>query len=141
MLGGKTGRIIFFRINTGEDLVEAIKERVEKNGVKAGVIMVIGTLKSAVLGFYRNGEYEHIHLDEPLEIASCIGNIAVDENGELVIHAHVVVANEKGEAFGGHLMKNSPVGGTAELTIIEAAGINLRRTFDEKTKLKLLSLE
>jgi hypothetical protein len=66
-----------------------------------------------------------------------MGNIAVDEKGEVMIHAHVVVSNEKGEAFGGHLMKRSHVGATAELVMIEAVGVNLQRIFDEKTKLKL----
>jgi predicted DNA-binding protein with PD1-like motif len=56
------------------------------------------------------------------------------------VHAHVVVTNEKGEAFGGHLMKDSPVGATAELILVEAAGISMVRAFDEKTKLGLLRL-
>jgi predicted DNA-binding protein with PD1-like motif len=140
MLEGKIGKIIFSRIKTDEDLAEAIKERVEKSRVKAGVIIAIGSLKSATLGYYREGEYKYIRLDGPLEIASCMGNIAVDENSDVVVHAHVVVTNEKGEAFGGHLMKDSPVGATAELIIIEGDGINLRRVLDEKTKLKLLDL-
>lgn len=140
MLEGKIGRIIFSRIKTDEDLAEAIKERVEKSHVKAGVIIAIGSLKRATLGYYKEGEYKYIRLDGPLEIASCMGNIAVDENGNVVVHAHVVVTNEKGEAFGGHLMKDSPVGATAELTIIEGEGINLRRVLDEKTKLRLLDL-
>ena len=62
-------------------------------------------MKHAVLGYYKEGKYETIRLEGPLEIASCTGNVAVDEKGEVVIHAHVVVSNEKGEAFGGHLMK------------------------------------
>lgn len=140
MLEGKIGRIIFSRIKTDEDLAEAIKERAEKSRVKAGIIIAIGSLKSATLGYYREGEYKYIRLDGPLEIASCMGNIAVDENGDLMVHAHIVVTNEKGEAFGGHLMKESPVGATAELTIIEGRGINLKRVLDEKTKLKLLDL-
>ncbi|MGB9684037.1 MAG: PPC domain-containing DNA-binding protein [Candidatus Bathyarchaeales archaeon] len=140
MLEGKIGKIIFSRIKTDEDLAEAIKERVEKSHVKAGVIIAIGSLKSATLGYYREGEYKYIRLDGPLEIASCMGNIAVDENGNVVVHAHIVVTNEKGEAFGGHLMKESPVGATAELTIIEGKGINLKRVLDEKTKLRLLDL-
>lgn len=140
MLEGKIGRIIFSRIKADEDLVEAIKERVEKSRVKAGVIIAIGSLKRATLGYYKGGEYKYVRLDGPLEIASCMGNIAVDENGDVVVHTHVVVTNEKGEAFGGHLMKDSPVGATAELTIIEGDGINLRRVLDEKTKLRLLDL-
>ena len=141
MIEGRIGRIIFSRVKTDEDLAEAIKKRVEKSGVKAGAIIAIGNLKSATLGYYREGEYKTICLYGPLEIASCIGNVAVDENGDVVVHAHVVVTNERGEAFGGHLMKGSPVGGTAELTIIEGLGVSLKRVLDAATKLKLLSLE
>jgi hypothetical protein len=137
-LNGKVGRICFFRLFEGEDLIEAIKNRAEESGVKAGVFLLIGALKEVVLGYYRAARYESIRLEGPLEIASCIGNIAVDEKSEVVIHAHLVVSNEKGEAFGGHLMKNSYVGVTAELVIIEAVGVTLQKILDEKTKLKLL---
>jgi len=124
----------------GEDLAEAIKKGAEESGVKAGVFFLIGSLKEATLGYYEEGRYKSTKLDGPLEIASCMGNIAVDEKGETMIHAHIVVSNEKGEAFGGHLMKDSHVGATAELVIIEAEGVNLQRAFDEETKLKLLKL-
>lgn len=141
MLEGRIGRIIFFRIKTDEDLAEAIKERAKKSDVKAGFLIAIGSLKSATIGYYKEGTYKYIHLDGPLEIASCTGNIAVDENSETIIHAHIVVTDEKGEAFGGHLMKGSPVGATAELVMIEALGANLKRFLDKATNLKLLDLE
>ncbi|MEM2546824.1 MAG: DNA-binding protein [Candidatus Bathyarchaeia archaeon] len=141
MLEGKIGRIIFSRIKTGEDLAEAIKERAVKSGVRNGLLMVIGSLESATLGYYKEGTYKYVHLKGPLEIASCMGNIAVDESDETVIHAHVVVTDEEGKAFGGHLMKGSPVGATAELVIIEALNVNLKRIFDKATNLKLLDLE
>ena len=140
MLEGKVGRIFFSRILEDEDLAEAIKKRAEKSGVNAGLIILIGSLKNVVLGYYKEGEYKFIRLDGPLEIASCTGNIAVDEKGETLIHAHIVVTNERGEAFGGHLMQGSLVGATAELVIIEAVGLTLQRVFDEKTRLKLLRL-
>jgi predicted DNA-binding protein with PD1-like motif len=140
VLEGKTGRILFFRLFEGEDLAEAIKKRVEESGIKAGFFLLIGSLKDAVLGYYKEGQYKAIHLEGPLEIASCMGNIAVDEKGEFVVHAHVVVSNEKGEAFGGHLMKDSHVGATAELVMVEAEGVCLQRALDEKTGLKLWKL-
>jgi len=140
MVEGRVGRIIFYRLGTGEDLIEAIKERAEKSGVRAGLLFAIGSLERATLGYYREGEYKVIRLDGPLEIVSCIGNIALDEKGEMVIHAHIVATNEKGEAFGGHLMQGSLVGATAELVIIEALDVNLKRFFDEKTRLRLLDL-
>jgi predicted DNA-binding protein with PD1-like motif len=140
MLNGQIGNIHFSRLLEGEDLVESVRKTAEDSSVRAGVFILIGALKNAVLGFYKEGEYKIIRLDGPLEIASCMGNIAIDEKGELLIHAHAVVSNEKGDTFGGHLMKGCHVGPTAELVVIEAIGVNLQRTFDERTKLRLLKL-
>jgi len=140
MAEGKVGRICVFRLFEDEDMIESIKQKAETNGIKAGVFILIGSIKHAVLGYYKNGEYLNTHLEGPLEVASCIGNIAVDDKGEVVVHAHLVVSDEKGRAFGGHLMKNSPVGVTAELVVIEAIGLSLQRILDDKTKLRLLKL-
>jgi len=137
---GNVGKFHVFRLSEGEDLADAIKKRAEESMVKAGMFILIGSLKEATLGFYRDGQYYQKRVNGPLEIASCMGNIAIDESGETVIHAHIVVSNEKCEAFGGHLMKNSIVGVTAELIIIEFKDVFLQRVFDEKTKLKLLKL-
>jgi predicted DNA-binding protein with PD1-like motif len=140
LMEGRVGKIFFARLREDEDLAESIKRNAEESRVKAGIFMLIGALKCAVLGCYREGEYITTKLEGPLEVASCTGNIAVDEKGQTAIHAHMVVSNEKCQAFGGHLMKGCHVGPTAELVIIEAAGIDLRRRYDEKTKLKLLKL-
>ncbi|MEM3665804.1 MAG: DUF296 domain-containing protein [Candidatus Bathyarchaeia archaeon] len=140
MLKGKIGKICFSRLSEGEDLTEAIKRGIEEWNVKAGIFFVIGTLKRATLGYYRNRQYKVIHLNGPLEIASCIGNVALDEKNEAIIHAHIVVSNVDGEAFGGHLMEGSPVDATAELMLLEGEGIKLQRALDEKTNLKLLKL-
>ena len=64
----------------------------------------------------------------------------MNEKDEIIVHPHIVVSNEKSEAFGGHLMKGSFVGATAELVIVEGVGVKLLRAFDEKTKLNLLKL-
>jgi predicted DNA-binding protein with PD1-like motif len=140
MLNGQIGKMCFSRILEGEDLAEAIEKRVEESGIKAGFFILIGSLKKAIVGYYKERQYNSMELDGPLEIASCMGNIAVNEKGKIVIHPHIVVSNEKGEAFGGHLMKGSPVGATAELVIIEGTGVNLQRAFDKRTKLNLWKL-
>jgi predicted DNA-binding protein with PD1-like motif len=110
---------------------------VEESGIKTGVFFLIGSLKEVVLGYLKGGKYHYIQVNGPLEIASCMGNIAVDEKGETAIHAHLVVSDEKGKAFGGHLMNGSHVGATAELVVIEGVGVNLQRVFDEKAKIRL----
>ncbi len=140
MIKGRTGRIFFSRLSKNEDLVEAIKSRAERADVKAGAFFLIGTLDNAVLGFYEQRQYKTIRIDGPLEIASCTGNIAVDDDGETVVHAHIVVSDASGHAFGGHMMKKCCVGATAELILFEVVGIDLRRVLDKKTNLKLLEL-
>jgi predicted DNA-binding protein with PD1-like motif len=137
---GKTGKTIFSRLLEGEDLFDSIKNRAETSGIRAGFFILIGTVKHTTLGFYKDGKYENIRMEGPLEVASCTGNVVVDEKDEVAIHAHIVVSNEKGEAFGGHLMKGSEVGATAELIMVEAADVEIQRVYDEKTKLKLLKL-
>jgi predicted DNA-binding protein with PD1-like motif len=140
MLIANVGRILFVRLAEGDDLLEMIKSSAEDNGIRAAAFVLIGALRNVVLGCYKNGDYVYTRLDGPLEIASCTGNVAVDEKGEVVVHSHLVVSNEKAKAFGGHLMMGSHVGPTAELMLFEATGVDLRRLFDEKTKLKLLKL-
>jgi hypothetical protein len=139
-LEGRCGKLFFSRLQEDDDVAESIKKKADENGAKAGIIMLIGALKCAVIGCYKRGEYVTTRLEGPLEVASCMGNVVVDEKGETIVHAHIVVSNEKGEAYGGHLMKGCRVGPTAELIVIEAVGVQLRRTYDEKTKLKLLKL-
>lgn len=140
LVEGQIGRICFSRLSEGEDLAEAIKRRMKEWNVKAGIFFVIGTLKHATLGYYKNRQYKVIHLDGPLEIASCIGNVALDDEKEVIIHVHIVVSNAEGKAFGGHLMDGCPVDATAELMTIEGIGIKLQRFLDGKTNLKLLKL-
>ena len=140
MLIANVGRILFVRLAEGDDLLETIRSSAEGNGIRAAAVVLIGGLRNAVFGCYKNGDYVYTRLDGPLEIASCTGNVAVDEKGEVVVHSHLVVSNEKAEAFGGHLMLGSHVGPTAELMLFEATGVDLRRLFDEKTRLKLLKL-
>ena len=137
---GHCGKLFFSRLQEDDDVAESIKKNVDESGVKAGIFMLIGALKCAMLGCYKEGEYITKRLEGPLEVASCMGNVAVDERGETIIHGHIVVSNEKCEAFGGHLMKGCRVGPTAELVVIEAAGTQLQRRYHEKTKLKLLRL-
>jgi len=138
---GKIGKIIFYRISENEDLLEALKKRAKKSMIKSGFFILIGSLKKAKLGFYKEGKYQEISLEKPLEIASCMGNVSTREDGELIVHAHLVVSDENGNAYGGHLLPECKVAATAEFILIEAKDVSLKRKFDGKTGLYLLSTE
>jgi hypothetical protein len=140
LLEGHCGKLFLSRLQEDDDVADSVKKKAEESGVKAGIFMLIGALKCAELGCYKEGEYVTTRLHGYLEVASCMGNIAVDEKGETIVHAHIVVSNENGQAYGGHLMRGCLVGPTAELVVLEASGVGLQRRYDARTKLKLLNL-
>ena len=135
----QVGRIIIARLKRGEDLQKEILRIVEERKVSSGCLMVIGALEKAKFGIFINGEYKANTKEGPLEIISCMGNIAEDEKGK-IIHVHITVADEKGDAYGGHLMEGCIIHPTAELVIIEAKDLKIYRKIDKETGLKLLSL-
>ena len=140
LLESKLGRIVFAQFSEGEDLLETITLAAEKSHITAGFFILIGTLKKANLGFYRQGKYETIKISSPLEIVSCMGNVSVKENKPFV-HAHISVSNEKGEVMGGHLMPGCIIAAAGELVLIEAVTAKLLRKLNEKTQLFSWSME
>lgn len=135
----KTGKIVFARFHEDEDLLDTITNVGEKAKAPAGFFFLIGTLKKARMGFFRDGEYETIEMNQPLEIVSCLGNVSIKEN-KVFAHAHIAVSDDRGHIFGGHVMPGCIIGATGELVLVEAEGIKLLRKFDEKIKLYLWSL-
>jgi predicted DNA-binding protein with PD1-like motif len=136
----KLGKTVFARLYENEDLLEAVASAAEQAKISTGFFSLIGTLKKAKLGFYRDGNYEPIEIAEPLEIVSCIGNVALKDK-KPIVHAHIVVSDEEGQSFGGHTLPGCLISVTAELMLVEALGMKLERKFDEKTKLNLLSFD
>jgi len=135
----KTGKLVFTRLLENEDLLDSITKVADKTSIQTGFFFLIGTLKKAKVGFFRDGRYETIKMNQPLEIVSCLGNISVKEN-KIFAHAHISVSDEKGRVFGGHVMPGCVIGATGELILIEAVGIKLLRRMDENTKLYIWSM-
>ena len=137
----KIEKAVFSRFVEDEDLLDAILMTAEQNNVNAGFFFLIGTLKKAVLGYYKEGKYLSIEKDGPLEIASCMGNISVKEKTELVVHGHIVVSDSEGDAFGGHVMPGCIVDATAELVLVKVEKTTLTRELDARRNLYLWALK
>jgi len=120
----------------GADLLVSLKGLVKTLGVNTGTINLIGALRSATLQYYMQDDKRfHTNVfEEPLEIASGIGNIATLK-GELVVHCHVVLARKDGSCLGGHLAEGSRVF-AAEVHIRELCP-PVERSFDPLTGLNL----
>lgn len=136
----KTYRTVFSRFFEDEDLLSSIASAAKEAGIDSGFFVLIGTLKKAVLGFYKEGKYIPIEKSGPLEILSCTGNISVKDNGELVVHGHIVVGDSNGDAFGGHVLSGCLVDVTAELSLVEVEKGSLVRKFEPQRNLFLWDL-
>jgi len=134
------GRILVVKPDFGEDLIESIKAAAERFNVKVGVFWAIGAVKNATISYYDQAEkkYVRLRLDRPLEILSCIGNVS-EFKGETLIHAHIVLGDRGGEAYGGHLEKGTEIF-SGEIFLVEAKGLTLTRAYDERTGLNLLKI-
>ncbi|MBD3406785.1 MAG: DUF296 domain-containing protein [Candidatus Lokiarchaeota archaeon] len=136
----KPKRIIVARLSPGEDVLDTVTKLAVENEVTSGQLTLIGAVGSAHLGYFDTEDktYKSFQLDEDLEVVSCMGNIANHPEG-IIIHAHMIVANEDGKCYGGHLMTGTKVSVTIEVIIIETED-TFSRAKDAQTGLNLLNL-
>ncbi|MFA4857794.1 MAG: PPC domain-containing DNA-binding protein [Candidatus Margulisiibacteriota bacterium] len=131
-------RYFLGRFECGDDLFGALTDFCKAQNIKLGVFSLVGAVKKAKLGHYNQQEKKYsdcIELSQKLEIASCMGNISL-KDGEIFVHAHIVLADWDGKAYGGHLMPGTEIF-AAEYNIQEYGGRELHRVKDDVTGLPL----
>ncbi len=129
--------VLMGRLAHGSDLLEEITGICRDNSIRMGRVEAIGAVSGARIGYYNQGvsEYEYVTAEQPLEIVAMKGNISV-KDGEPMVHAHVVLSDENGDAFGGHLAAGTIVF-ACECLIEVLDGPVLERKPDDETGLPL----
>lgn len=127
-------------MDTGDEIVEALKRFASAEKLAGSSFKAIGALSYVRLGWF-NWETKKYELaaefDEQVELLSLIGDIAM-KDGEPQVHAHVVVGRKDGTAHGGHLLKAS-VRPTCELILTESP-VALQKHEDPQSGLALIRL-
>jgi predicted DNA-binding protein with PD1-like motif len=116
-------RVVQFRIKPDSDLLKAIAEAVEAEGVKTGVFVSgLGALRKAI---FRNlkvfpekfpvtpADRLYLEITAPMELVSLTGWIAPKVDGSTEIHAHFAastVQNGTVVTLGGHLTEGTICG-------------------------------
>jgi predicted DNA-binding protein with PD1-like motif len=122
----------------GDDLLAAIEKAATQADIRSGVFFLIGALEKARFGFYsEEGRFEPFEIERQLDITSCMGNLA-DEDGRLVIHAHMTVSDAEGKVHGGHVLEGCRIWIRAELVIFPTEGAQLKRSYDAALGLHVL---
>jgi len=123
------------RLETGANWRAEIESLADAVDADAAWFTALGAVQDAELWFYDQDEceYEPIAFDEPLEVASCVGNVSLLD-GDRFAHTHVVLSGPDGNAIAGHLNEATVWAGEVHLRVFEDP---LEREHDETTDLDL----
>lgn len=135
----KTQNKYIIRLEKDEKIIETLTKFLNKQKIKSAHFTGIGAVSEAEIAHFNilKKEYSSKLFNEPLEIISLIGNIAL-VNNKTMIHAHISLADSDMKTHGGHL-KEATVSPTCEI-ILEKLNISLKRKLDKATNLNLLDL-
>ena len=125
------------RLEKGDDLLKTLTEVVKENNIKLATISGLGAVSRVIFGYYdqQDWEYNFIEKKGQFEILSLNGNVSI-KDGEPMVHAHIMLADDSGDAFGGHLAEGTEVF-ASEIEIQELDKADKVRKYDEDTGLTL----
>ena len=127
----------FLRLQKGDDLLQSLTEIIKDNDIKLANITALGAVSKVVFSYYDQQQREYISIEKKgnFEILNLNGNVSIKE-GEPMVHAHIILADNSGNAFGGHLEVGTKVF-ASEIQIQELSNPDKVRKYDEDTGLTL----
>ena len=125
----------------GDEVFTELREFAQREEIFAANFNALGALSDLTFGWFDRGtkDYRRFDITEGVEVMSFVGNLATTEDGELRLHAHVVIGKSDGTAQGGHFFAGH-VWPTLEM-ILNTSPTRLIRSLDEECGLALMDLE
>ena len=121
----------------GSDLLKGLQDYVRTKGINLAWLSGVGAVSHANIRYYDQPEQKWIdlELDRRLEVAGMWGNVSL-LNGEPIVHVHIVLADEEGRCYGGHLADGTIVF-NLEIMLTTLSGPNVIRRMDAQTGLTI----
>ncbi len=126
-------------LDKGDEVLSSIGNFVIQEKISTAQLTAIGALSDVMLKYFDWDEkrYREIPVREQVEVASLLGDVALDPDGKPTLHIHLVVGKRDGSALAGHLGQ-AHVRPTLEV-IIDEQPAYLQKTSDPETGLALIS--
>jgi uncharacterized protein len=128
-------------LDTGDEVMSCLQSFIQAERIRAAQMTAIGAFKSLVLKYFdwESKRYLSNEVDEQVEVASLIGDVAIGPSGDPVVHVHLVVGRRDGTALAGHL-GSAIVRPTLEVVVTESPA-HLQKVRDPVTGLALIRPE
>jgi hypothetical protein len=125
-------------LETGDEAMTCLRGFANQEQLTAAQFTGIGAFSRAVLNYFdwERKEYQGNPVDEQVEVASLIGDVAIAPDGSRTVHAHIVLGRRDGSALAGHLAEGH-VRPTLEIILTEPPA-HLRKVYDPESRLALI---
>lgn len=132
---GATVHLLVFE--AGDEVVGSLKDFAAERGIAGAHFTALGAFREAKLAWFdpETKEYVPIYVEEQVEVASLVGNVALFE-GEVRIHAHAVLGRRDGSTVAGHVLSGR-VRPTLEMILVDEPA-SVFRAIDEASGLPLI---
>jgi predicted DNA-binding protein with PD1-like motif len=127
-------------LKTGDEAMGSLQEFAAQERIGGAQVTAIGALSSAKLAYFdwETKQYRPIPVDEQVEVASLVGDIALGPDQKPSVHVHAVLGRRDGTALAGHLLE-ALVRPTLEIIATESPA-HLCKTKDAESGLALIRL-
>jgi uncharacterized protein len=121
----------------GSDLLKELQGFVLAKNINLAWLSGVGAVSRATIRYYDQPRQEWIDLDldRNLEVAGMWGNVSL-LNGEPIVHVHIVLADNEGRCYGGHLGDGTVVF-NLEILMTTLSGPAVTRKMDAQTGLTI----
>lgn len=135
---GDERRMYAVILETGDEAMSCLQKFVERENISAAQITAIGAFSDVELQYFdwETKEYLPIPVNEQVEVASLMGDVALSPEGKPSVHVHLVVGKRDGTALAGHLGK-AHVRPTLEVILTETPA-HLHKVRDPASGLALI---
>jgi len=139
MHGKEENGFVALKLDNGEDIYQCLHKAIEEFSIESGyILMGIGMLRDAEIGYFAGTEYLTKHLEQPHELVSLQGSIST--KGETIIHMHCNLAGPDHNIVGGHLNRGTVIV-INEILIKKLENVQLGRNLNPETGLKELYIQ
>jgi predicted DNA-binding protein with PD1-like motif len=93
-------------LKSGDEVATALADFAHENHVVSAHFVAIGAVDVAEVGWFdpKRKQFKAITRHEPLEVLTLTGDVALGADANPIVHAHMVVGDSEGNAWGGHLL-------------------------------------